>query len=81
MGNCISKINKGHFYVYKEYMRNKTSLEKGKTRRALEMGTRGGTHMGVQALLTFSEIMTLAWLQTGMWWVRCINNNLRCTMK
>ena len=28
MGNCISKINKDRFFVYEEYMKNKTSLEK-----------------------------------------------------
>ena len=68
MGNCISKINKDRFFVYKECMENKTSLGKGKTRHALEMGTRGGRHVGAHSLLRFSEIMTLAPLQTGMWW-------------
>ena len=68
MGNCISKINKDRFFVYEEYMKNKTSLEKGKTSRALEVGSRGGTHVGAHSFLGFSEIMTLAPLQTEIWW-------------
>ena len=70
MGNCISKINEDCFFVYEEYTKNKTSLEKGKARRALEMGARGGTYMRAHSFLRFSEIMTLAPLQTGAWWDR-----------
>ena len=68
MGNCISKINKDRFFVYEEYKKNKTSLEKGKTRRPLEMDTRQRAYMGANYLLTFSKIMTLAPLQAGAWW-------------
>ena len=60
MGNFISKINKDRFFVYEEYMKNKTSLEKGKTRRTLEMGA--------HSLLRSSKIMPLAPIQTGAWW-------------
>ena len=68
MGNCISKISKDHFFVCEEKMKNIIPFLKRKTWRALEMGTRGGTHMGAHSLLRFSEIMTFAPLQTGMWW-------------
>ena len=37
------------------------------TKRAIEMGTRGGTYMGAHCLLRISEVMTLAPLQAGMW--------------
>ena len=40
MGNCISKINKDHFFVYEELMKNKILFSKGKARHALELGTR-----------------------------------------
>ena len=68
MGNCISKINKDHFFVYEGYVKNNTSLEKGKRRRAIEMGIKGGTYRGAHSLFRFSKIMTLAPLQTGVWW-------------
>ena len=67
MGNCISKINKDRSFVYEEYLKSKTPLGKGKTRRALDVDTRGGTYMEAHSLLRFTEIMTLAPLQTGAW--------------
>ena len=39
MGNCISKINKDHFFVYKELMKNYILFSKRMTERALEMVT------------------------------------------
>ena len=41
MGNCISKINKDHFFVREELMKNYIFFSKGKKRRRLHMGTRG----------------------------------------
>ena len=41
MANSISKINKDHFFVYKEFMKNDISFSKGKTRCALEIGASG----------------------------------------
>ena len=41
MGNCISKINKDHFFAFEEKIRNDISFLKGKTRTDLEIGTRG----------------------------------------
>ena len=42
MGNCISKINKDCLLALEEFMKNKTSFEKGKARPGLDMLT-GGT--------------------------------------
>ena len=39
MGNCISKILKDHFFAFEEGMKNKTSFEKGRVRRGLDMVT------------------------------------------
>ena len=67
MGNYISKINKDPFLVYEEVIKNDFLLAKGVLRRALDMGTKG-TCTGAHSLMRFSEIMTLALLQTGVWW-------------
>ena len=67
MGNCISKISKGPFLVYEGLMKNDILFSKGIAGRALEMSTRGRTYMETHVLLRFSEIMTLASLQTGVW--------------
>ena len=39
MGNCISKILKDHFFAFEKGMKNKTSFEKGRVRRGLDMVT------------------------------------------
>ena len=65
MGNCISKINKDHFFAFEEEMKNKTSFEKGRLRRGLNMIT-GGTYMKLYSIKRYSK--TLAPLQTGVWW-------------
>ena len=44
MENCISKINKDRFFAYENEMKNRILFLKGKIRRAVEMGTKGGTH-------------------------------------
>ena len=44
MGNCISKISKGCLFAFKEFMKNKTSLEKGRVRPGLERLTGGDKH-------------------------------------
>ena len=67
MGKCISKINKDPFLVYEE-MKNETLLLKGKARIVLEMSTKWGTYMRSHSITKFSEIMTLAPLQIGVWW-------------
>ena len=71
MGNCISKINKDHFFFFffvEELMKNEILFSKGIARLVLESGTMVGTYMGAHYLLRFSEIMTLASLQTVVWW-------------
>ena len=65
MGNCISKINKDHFFAFEEEMKNKTSFEKGRLRRGLNMIT-GGTYMKLYSIKRYSKM--LAPLQTGVWW-------------
>ena len=65
MGNCISKINKDPFLVYEKLMKNDIFFSKGKIRSALEMGT---IYTESYSIMKFSEIMTLAPLQTGVWW-------------
>ena len=67
MRNCISKINKDHFFAFEEAMKNDTSFFKGKTRSDLERGTRGKTYTGFHSIKKFLKIMTLALLKTGMW--------------
>ena len=67
MENCISKIYKDRFFAYENEMKNGILFLKGKVRRAVEMGTKGGTHVGVHSLLRFSDIMVLAPIQTGSW--------------
>ena len=66
MANCISKINKDHFFAFEEFMKNDILFLKGKARLVLDMGTRG-TNMGVHSIRKLQEIMTLAPLQTGVW--------------
>ena len=69
MGKCISKINKEDpFLVYEEKMKNEILLLKGKARIVLEMSTKWGTYMRSHSITKFSEIMTLAPLQIGVWW-------------
>ena len=68
MENCISMINKDHFLVYEELMKNYILLSKGMTGRAIEMGASGRTYMGAHSLLRSPEIMTLVPLQAGAWW-------------
>ena len=41
MGNCISKINKDHFFAFEEDMKNDIHFFKGKTRCVIEMCDRG----------------------------------------
>ena len=65
MGNHISKTNKDHFFGFEEGMKNKTSFEKGRVRRGLDMFT-GGTYMKLYSMKKYSK--TLASLKTGMWW-------------
>ena len=49
MGNCISKISKDHFLTLEEFIKNKTSFEKGKARPGLNMLT-GGTYMRIHSI-------------------------------
>ena len=46
-------------------MKSKTSFEKGRVRRGLDMVT-GGTYMKLYSIKKYSK--TFAPLQTGMWW-------------
>ena len=66
MSNCISKINKDGFFAVEEFMKNDIFFSNRRVRFNLEMGTRGGTYMGLHSIMKYSK--TLAPLQTGMWW-------------
>ena len=65
MGNCISKMNKDHFFAFEEEMKNFAFFFKGDTRFGLDMLT-GGTYMKLCSIKKYSK--TLAPLQTGAWW-------------
>ena len=66
-------------------MKNKTSFEKGKLRRGLDMLT-GGTYTRIYSIKWLSKKEALASLQTWMWWrnlfkwVTCVINNLMRTL-
>ena len=65
MGKCLLKINKDLFLNLEEYFKNKTSLEKGKIRRGLDIVTRGG-YTRIHSMTKYSK--TLDPIQTGAWW-------------
>ena len=46
MRNSISKVNKDHFFAFKEFMKNDFLFSKGKAKFVPDMGTRG-TCVGV----------------------------------
>ena len=64
MENCISKINKDHFFAFEEEMKNTILFFKGKTRFSLDILT-GGTHMRPYSIKKYSK--TLAPSQAGAW--------------
>ena len=57
MVNCILKINKDHFFVFEEFMKNEILFSKGKVSSDLERGTRGKT---------YSAVIMAAPLKTGL---------------
>ena len=67
MGNCISKISKDRLLALEEFMKNKTSFEKGKARPGLDIFT-GGTYQRIHSIKKIPEKITFAPLQTGVWW-------------
>ena len=66
MGNCISKINKDHFFYFWRGAENDIIFIKGKTRRVIEMCARGKKYTGIHSIKKYSK--TFAPLQTEMWW-------------
>ena len=67
MGNCISKINKDHFFAYKEFMKNDIFFSKGIPGFRVDMFTRR-TYTGTHSIKKFPEKLTQNPLQTGAWW-------------
>ena len=65
MGNCISKISKDHLLALEEFMKYKTSFEKGLVRPGLDILT-GGTYRRIHSIKKYSK--TFSPLQTGVWW-------------
>ena len=58
MGNCISKILKDHFFAFEEGMKNKTSFEKGRVRRGLDMVTiTSRTYMKLYSIKKYSKTL------------------------
>ena len=68
MGNCISKISKDHLldglYERMEFMKDKTSFEKGMVKPGLDRLT-GGIYTRIHSMKQYSK--TLDSLQTGVW--------------
>ena len=73
MGNCISKTFKGLFFAFEEGMKSKTSFEKGRVRRGLDMVT-SGTYMKLYSVKRYSK--TLPPSQAGMLWKSIFKNEL-----
>ena len=64
MGNCISKISKDCLLVLEEFMKNKTSFERGRARPGLDKLT-GGTYTKSHSIKGVPEKETFAPLQLG----------------
>ena len=56
MGNCISKILKDHFFAFEKGMKNKTSFEKGRVRRGLDMVT-SRTYIKLYSIKKYSKTL------------------------
>ena len=66
MGNYISRISKDRLFALEEFMKNKTSFEKGRIRPGLDRLT-GGTYTKIHSIKGLSKKEAFAPLQTGMW--------------
>ena len=66
MGNYISRISKDRLFALEEFMKNKTSFEKGRIRPGLHRLT-GGTYTKIHSIKGLSKKEAFAPLQTGMW--------------
>ena len=64
MGSCISKISKDRLLALEEFMKNKTSFEKGKVRIGLDMLT-GGTYTRIHSIKGLSKKMRLPYYKLG----------------
>ena len=76
MGNCISKINKDHFFACEEKMKNIIPFFKRKIKTGVEEGIRGKAYTGLHFMKKYSNIMTFAPLETGVWWRNLFKNGL-----
>ena len=65
--NGISKTCKDCLFAFEEFMKNKTSFEKGRVRPGLDRLT-GGTYTRIHAIKGLSKKEAFAPTQTGMWW-------------
>ena len=75
MGNCISRTSKDRLLDLEEFMKNKTSFEKGKARPGLDRLIRG-TYTRIHSIKKLPEKITVAPLQTGAWWRDLFKNGL-----
>ena len=65
MGNCISKINKDHFFVIEEFMKTDILFSNGVTRLTLECDTKN-TKVHFNFIRKNPKKINLAPLQTGV---------------
>ena len=63
MGNCISEISKDHLLGLEEFMKDKTSFEKGMVKPGLDRLT-GGIYTRIHSMKQYSKTLDL--LQTGV---------------
>ena len=66
MGNCISKINKDHFFAFEENIKNEILFCKKKARSSIEICARGKKSTGVYSIKKYSKVFFP--VQTGAWW-------------
>ena len=64
MGNCISKISKDRFLALEEFMKNKTSFEKGRLRPSLDILTEG-TYTRIHSIKGLSKKRRLLHYKLG----------------
>ena len=66
MGNCISKISKDRLLAVEEFMKNKSSFEKGKARPDPNILT-GGKYTTIHSIKGISK-KKLDPLKADVWW-------------
>ena len=76
MENCISKISKDRFFALEEFMKKKTSFEKGRVRPGLDRLI-GGTYTSIYSIKGLSRKRSVCLIETGMLWKNLFLPTLR----